>query len=204
MPHTKKGPPCNSSIITYLSFFFFLNKIKEMAIQVCCLLVSRLGWVLLPFHQMVTIEIIFSYDRADWQKCIIYICIYMYTHTLTYIHIHTYRKKWKWLELEYAQTRANQLFLSCVWHYFFAKAWVPLLHFYVALSDCQSISPLNASAFSGSQQGRLDDEEDFLCSCWQLVCKTWTAVWMNEWRNYSGEFSCKFSKRSQFIRLSPL
>lgn len=85
-----------------------------MSIQVCCLLVSILGWVLLPFHQMVTIEIIFSYDRVDWQKCIIYICIYMYTH------IHTYRKKWKQLELEYAQTPANQLFISCVCYYFFA------------------------------------------------------------------------------------
>ena len=94
--------------------FFFLNKIKGMSIQVCCLLVSILGWVLLPFHQMVTIEIIFSYDRVDWQKCIIYICIYMYTH------IHTYRKKWKQLELEYAQTPANQLFISCVCYYFFA------------------------------------------------------------------------------------
>ena len=83
----KKGPPSNGSIITYRSFFFFfLNKIKGMSIQVCCLLVSILGWVLLPFHQMVTIEIIFSYDRVDWQKCIIYICIYMYTHT----HTHTY------------------------------------------------------------------------------------------------------------------
>ena len=84
--HKKKGGGLLLMVpLSPTCLFFFLNKIKGMSIQVCSLLVSILGWVLLPFHQMVTIEIIFSYDRVDWQKWIIYICIYMYTHTHTHI-----------------------------------------------------------------------------------------------------------------------
>ena len=120
--------------------------------------------------------------------------IHVWEGNLSYTHTQIYREKWKGLELNQAEIPANQLFLSCVWYCFFAKAWLPMLHFYMAHSYCQNISTLNARAFSGSQQGRPDDEEDFLCSCRQLVCKSWRAIWMNEWRKYSGEFSCKFPK----------